>query len=181
MEHAALTSQHTSVLQRATKSEDLYTTEERKRMEISNEMERSREEIEELKRTIRDLRSELHGATLRAQTNVENTTRADVRISSLTRDVEEERARVQRLKETQTNTQTIVASLTTQIKTLESERDLLQGRVTVLMNETESDARTASEDRRKTEEMERELNQTNRELQTGKKFLAYFARYYFSF
>ena len=42
MEHAALTSQHTSVLQRATKSEDLYNMEERKRMELSNEMERSK-------------------------------------------------------------------------------------------------------------------------------------------
>ena len=57
---------------------------------------------------------------------------------------------------------------TTQIKTLESERDLLQGRMTVLISETESDARTASEDRQKTEAMERELNQTKRELHAEK-------------
>jgi hypothetical protein len=70
-----------------------------------------REEIEELKRTIRDLRSELHAASLRLQTNVENTTRADVRMASLTREVEEERARVQRLRDTHAESQTTVAAL----------------------------------------------------------------------
>ena len=79
-------------------------------------------------------------------------------MSLLTREVEEERGRVQRLRNDNSESSASVAAMAAQIKTLESERDLLHGRIAVLVSETESDARTASDDRRRSDDISREFN-----------------------
>ena len=140
---------NSNLMEQASKAEDRLLVEERKNNTISNEMKQLKEDVATSKRIITELRSELHTMTLRGTTMNESKDRMNNKITVLNRELEDERIKVNQLREDNSTNMITINKMTTTIATLKSERNILNSRMNNLIKETDQESKSATDERKR--------------------------------
>eukprot|EP00946_MAST-07B_sp_MAST-7B-sp1_P000234 g234.t1 len=161
-EHASAVSSHAMLLDRADKATEIAKQENNKSEKIREDLHSTQLELETLKRTQRELQSDLHTATLQSQTQSEASERAEQRAASLVSELEKERLRAQQAREEVLALTTRLAQLEGSMKASLSEKVSLENKLSALRRETEQEEQRVAEERKHSEKLMEKLTDLQR-------------------
>jgi CRP-like cAMP-binding protein len=162
-EHATSVSTHAMLLDRADKASESAKQESSKNEKNREDLHAAQLELETLKRTLRELQSNLHKANLQSRTRSEAGERAEQRVAILTSELEKERKRAQHSREEVLALTTRLAQTEGSIKATESEKNALEKKLQTIRHETELEEQRAAAERKHSEELMTKLTGLQRE------------------